>query len=98
MKSWSVAVLGAALLAFSPTFADDTAAPSTAPAAAATTNAPAQPDPDEMICTRNKLTGSNLPGPRICKPRKIWQKEHQDAQDHLNQQQRNGLLGQPAGG
>jgi len=98
MKSWSVVAFGAAMLAFSPSFADETpaAAPTAAPAGASA--AAAKPDPDEMICMRTKMTGSNLLGPRICKPRKVWQQQHQDAQDQLNQQQKNGLLGQPAGG
>lgn len=94
MKSWTVIALGLALLAFGPAFADETPAPAAAPADAKDAT---KPDPDEMICMRTKTTGSNLLGPRICKARKIWQQQHQEAQDQLNQQQKNGLLSQPAG-
>lgn len=94
MKSWSVMVLSVGLLALCPCVADVTPAPVPA---VADTKVPAKPDPDEVICVRSKMTGSNLLGPRICKPRKVWQQQHQDAQDLLNQQQKNGMLGQPAG-
>lgn len=94
MKSWPVVVFGAALVLLSPSLADEAATP--APSADA--KAAAQPDPEEMICMRTKRTGSNMPGPQICKARKIWQQQHKDSQDLLNQQQKNGLLSQPAGG
>jgi hypothetical protein len=94
MKSWPVVVFGATLVLLSPSFADEAAAP----APATDTKAAAQPDPEEMVCMRTKRTGSNMPGPMICKARKIWQQQHKDSQDLLNQQQKNGLLSQPAGG
>lgn len=96
MKLWSAIALGTALLAFSPSFADDATPP--APADAAKPATPAKGDPDEMVCQRAKLTGTNLLGPKICKSRKVWQQQHQDSQDMLNQQTQKSLLNQPPGG
>jgi hypothetical protein len=69
MKYWSAIALGATLVAFTPSYADDAA-----PAAADQTKpaAPAKDDGDEMLCRRAKLTGTNLFGPRICKSKKVW--------------------------
>lgn len=70
------------MLAFSGVaFAEDQPAqPAAQPAAAP---AP-QNDEDQMICRREKLTGSNLPGPKICKARKIWEQQQRDSQDFLS--------------
>jgi hypothetical protein len=93
MKTWSVLAFGAVLFAFAPSFADDAPAATTA-----APTAPAKDDGDEMICRRVKLTGTNLLGPKICKPKKLWQQQHQDSQDMLNQTTQKALLNQPPGG
>lgn len=95
MKYWSVIALGAALVAFTPSYADETAPATTDQAKPA---APAKDDGEEMICHREKLTGSNLPGPKICKSKKVWEQQRQNSQDMLNQQTQKALLNQPPGG
>jgi hypothetical protein len=57
-----------------------------------------QDNQDEMICRRVKLTGTLLPGPRVCKSRKIWEQEQQNSKDVLDDATRHGLQsGSPNG-
>jgi len=61
--------------------------------AAAPSAKDAQEQPDEMICRRATLTGTLLPGPRICKSRKVWEQQQQDSKDLLNKATTRGLQG-----
>jgi len=57
-----------------------------------------QKQQDEMICKRVTLTGTLLPGPKICKSRKIWEQQQQDSKDLLNNATTRALQGNPPGG
>jgi len=51
-----------------------------------------------MVCQREKLTGTLLPGPRVCKPLKIWKQQQQDSKDVVNGITRGNLQMNPPGG
>jgi hypothetical protein len=53
---------------------------------------------DEVICHREKLTGSMLPGPRVCKPRKLWDAQHENSEDLVNGTTMKQLQFSPPGG
>ena len=53
---------------------------------------------NEMICRREHITGSLLPGPKICKSRKIWEQQQQDSKDWLNNATQRTLESNPKGG
>lgn len=71
--------------------------PNPPPTASTTADKPQNPD-DELICRRAQLTGSLLPGPKICKTRKIWREEQQNAKDLLNNATTRSLQASPPGG
>ena len=86
-----VLALTAALIVASATVSfaekpDPDAKPAAAPSAK-----DAQDPQDEMICRRATLTGTLLPGPRICKSRKVWEQQQQDSKDLINKTTTRGL-------
>jgi hypothetical protein len=58
----------------------------------------ASSDDNQIVCRREKLTGTLLPGPRVCKPYKLWRQQQQDSQDLLNNQTMGNLHTNPKGG
>ncbi len=85
----------AAAAAGEPTKPADTGAPPPASSGNASSTSQNQ---DEMICTRAHLTGTLLPGPRICKSRKIWEQQQRNAKDTVDDQTRRALQFRPPGG
>lgn len=79
-------------------FAGDT--PATPPAATTNSNTATNTasDGDQMVCHREKLIGTLLPGPRICKSLKVWQQQQRDSQDFINNETTGNLQMNPKGG
>ena len=58
----------------------------------------ASSDDNQMVCRREKLTGTLLPGPKVCKPMKIWREQQQQSKDYLNGLTTRDLTHSPPGG
>jgi hypothetical protein len=57
-----------------------------------------QPDPDQVICKREEVTGSRLGGPKECHTRRDWDQMATDARDSTSSfQQRSGQTSPLAG-
>jgi hypothetical protein len=76
-----------------------TNAPAPAPAMAANPNNVADPlatqDPNQIICLKEKLTGSMLPS-TVCQTRRAWIRQGVDSRDVISHAQNVGS-GQPGG-
>ena len=64
-----------------------------APSAPAMADPPAPPaptpaKPERMICKREVVVGSRLPGPRVCRTAADWKQETRDSQDMVEAIQR----------
>ena len=70
------------------------------PPAPAPQNTPASQnnDDNQMVCHRETLTGSLLPGPRICKSAKVWREQRERSKDYINDQTTRNLQMNPKGG
>ncbi len=88
-------------LAAAPILAQDTANTPAQPATAQTTAAapaaeaaPAEPDPgEEVICRRDRATGSLTRVNRVCKTRNEWNNTHANTRDNMNDMSRNASGG-----
>jgi hypothetical protein len=81
MRLLKVGLASASLLLFvSPALADPD-----------TTSTPQQPDPNNrVICKEIEVTGSLLPGPRICHTKAEWDQISHESQQNLRDVQDNG--------
>jgi hypothetical protein len=62
--------------------ADQTSGNSSAPVTnSATTTAT---DDNQMVCHREKLTGTLLPGPQVCKSLKVWRQQQEESKEYMN--------------
>lgn len=91
-------------LAAAPIFAQDTGNTAANPAAQAPATqaegqaqaAPATTEPDpgeEVICRRDRATGSLTRVTRVCKTRNEWNNTHANTRDNMNDMQRNASGG-----
>ena len=87
----------ASVLAPCAAIADD-ATPSSSTTTTNVTATDPSSDENRMVCQREKLTGTLLPGPRVCKPLKIWKQQQQDSKDVVNGITRGNLQMNPPGG
>jgi hypothetical protein len=91
-----VAVLAA--LGSSPAWAQSSSPSAQAPAADAPKKVIAK-DPEEVVCIRQELPGSRVPGPKECHTRRVWDQISQDARDNAQDlQMRSGQLQTQKGG
>ena len=97
MRIHLVAVIVMAVFAGASYGEDGTASaskPADGTATSAGTTANSAPDgQDEMVCRRVTLTGTLLPGPRVCKSRKVWEQQQQNSKDLLDDATHKGLQG-----
>jgi hypothetical protein len=91
MRTINLAVILVIGLAAVPAAAQDTQT-TTTQQPAASQPAPQQPDPDEIICRAGQpVTGSHLPGPRVCRTRAQWDQLQRDTQATIERAQMMGL-------
>ena len=59
------------------------------PEAAPTTHPEARPDDgaDKLVCRRQVVVGSRLPGPRVCRTQAQWDSNNRDDQDAIRRAQ-----------
>ncbi|MEJ5975781.1 hypothetical protein WG901_03995 [Novosphingobium sp. PS1R-30] len=83
-------ILGGLLLTAVPAFAAEPG-----PTPSATPGAPEAVD-DKLICRRQVVVGSRLPGPKVCRTRAQWDGNNRDDQDAIRRVQ--DLRRSPDGG
>ena len=76
------------------------AAPHAAGASEPTATSTAQPDGEtvKLVCRRDPVLGSRLPGPRVCKTAEQWKQNDREAQDAVRRVQENRRSMDPGAG
>jgi hypothetical protein len=102
----ALALGGSAIASMAQAQQTDTSAPSAAPAQPTRASAPTPTaqiapadDPNEIICHQGEpVTGSRIPGARICRTRKQWDDRQRDAAQMVSDGQRSSAGSNPIKG